>query len=63
VEKILGINISLRTKANSIRIRKLFGDLVEERRKKLKETRSDQNQSIVDVMLNSEANMTTDEVF
>jgi len=41
----------------------LFGDLVEERRKKLKETRSDQNQSIVDVMLNSEANMTTDEVF
>jgi cytochrome P450 len=62
IEKLSGVDISRRTSANSSKLRTLFGNLVEERRKKLKEANPDQKKSIVDVMLQSDANLGHDEV-
>jgi cytochrome P450 len=62
IEKLSGVDISRRTSANSSKLRTLFGNLVEERRKKLKEANPDQKKSIVDVMLQSDANLGHDEI-
>merc|ERR1711988_952757 len=54
IEKMSGLDISRKTRANAQKLRTLFGNLVEERRQKLKEE-PNVKKSIVDVMLQSDA--------